>query len=228
VPLVWRNHDRPCQPGHVVRPHEVPIIDLLARNELIDVYGPGGFQSDVVEFVFAHLKVLSVDDVLARDFLAGVCVDLLILDPVPGFFIDLIATDFLGLRSRAARSGMSRAKGAKNLSSWRAVPCTQLHIPGDSNIGPPAAMESASSSIPGRYHWCEPVRLYRSAGNGVSATFGAQDPTQYYQVGNNKSPTPPSAAALVSLEKVWFGEGNDDSRLRWPPLLGISSEIKPS
>jgi hypothetical protein len=72
----------------VIGPHQIQIVDLVARYELVDVDGSRGFQSNVVEFISGNFEVLvlidliPLDDVLVRHLFAGIGVDLKIADAV--------------------------------------------------------------------------------------------------------------------------------------------------
>jgi hypothetical protein len=85
---------------NVVGPHQIKIVDFVAGNELVDVDRARGLQRDVVEFVLADLEIgvgvdfVAFDDIFVSDFLAGVGINLLILDPMARLFIDLVEADF--------------------------------------------------------------------------------------------------------------------------------------
>jgi hypothetical protein len=58
------------------------------------------------KLVLRHFKILvgidlvALDEVLARDLVAGLGIDLQITDSVTGLLVDLVETDFLGFRCR--------------------------------------------------------------------------------------------------------------------------------
>ena len=69
-------------------------VDLAAVDELVDLDGPGRFQSHVLELLLRHfdegvgVDLVALDDVLVGDLLAGV--DLEVLDAVVGLSIELV------------------------------------------------------------------------------------------------------------------------------------------
>ncbi len=77
----------------VVRPNQVQVIDLAARNKLVDLNGAGRLHRDIFELVLADLKVpvgidlVALDNVLGGDLIAGVSVDLLHLIRWPVFLL---------------------------------------------------------------------------------------------------------------------------------------------
>jgi hypothetical protein len=90
----------------IVRPDEVARIDFGLRNELVDLDRPGGFQRELLKLFLGHfdelvlLEHIALDDVFVGDFLAGVGIDLQILDPMAGLPVELVERDLLRLRSR--------------------------------------------------------------------------------------------------------------------------------
>jgi hypothetical protein len=62
--------------------------------------------ADILKLVLRHFKMLvgiefvALDDVLARDLVAGLGIDFEVAYPVTGFLIYLVETDFLGFRCR--------------------------------------------------------------------------------------------------------------------------------
>ena len=96
----------------VVGPDQIPRVDLAAVDELINLDGSRRFQRDVLQFLLRHLDegvrvdLVALDDVLVGDLLAGVGVDLGILDAVAGLPVQLVERDLFGLRSgRMERNG---------------------------------------------------------------------------------------------------------------------------
>ena len=61
---------------NVIRPHQIKVVDFLARNELVDVNRASGLERDIVEFVLADFQIsvsinlVAFDDVVVRDFFA--------------------------------------------------------------------------------------------------------------------------------------------------------------
>jgi hypothetical protein len=88
----------------IVGADQVAGIDLAAVDELVDFYGPGGFQRDVLELLLADLDegvgvdLVALDDVFVGHFLAGVRIHLRILDAVAGLPVELVERDLLGFR----------------------------------------------------------------------------------------------------------------------------------
>ena len=98
--------------SEIVGADQVARVDLAAVDELVDLDGPGRFQRDVLEFVLRHLDegvgvdLVALDDVLVGDLLAGVGVDLGVLDAVAGLPVELVERDLLGFRrGRIQRDG---------------------------------------------------------------------------------------------------------------------------
>ena len=90
----------------------IEVVDFVARHELIDIDGLGAFERDRFHFlvgdldVFAFGDLVTLDDVLGRDFLAGLGIDLAIADATTGCFVDLIEADFFALGGgRVERDG---------------------------------------------------------------------------------------------------------------------------
>jgi hypothetical protein len=87
----------------------------------------------LLELVLADLEIairvnlITLDDVVVRNFFAGFGVDLLIFDPMTSVFVDLIEADLFGTRTWRGkeRSVKSPAKGAKSLSNRHAGPSIQ-------------------------------------------------------------------------------------------------------
>src|SRR5207344_1306415 len=82
--------------------------------ELVDLDGLLAFQRDRFELLVADLDVVafldlvSLDDVLLLDFLAGVLVDLAVADAVAGLGVDLVEADFLSLAGRGEKLDRAR------------------------------------------------------------------------------------------------------------------------
>jgi hypothetical protein len=91
--------------GDVVRTIEVELVDFPLRDELIDFDGPRALKRNGVELVGIKLDVafadlVSVNDGLRWDFVAGLDIDPLVLDAVAGLFIELVEADFFALAAR--------------------------------------------------------------------------------------------------------------------------------
>jgi hypothetical protein len=89
--------------SQIVGSDQIARVDVLAFDELVDLDRACRLQRDVLEFVLRHLEIgvfvdlISLDDVLARDFLAGVRVDAYIANAMPGLLVDLVEADLLGI-----------------------------------------------------------------------------------------------------------------------------------
>jgi hypothetical protein len=91
--------------GHeIIGADQIARIDLGAVDELVDLDGARRFQRDVLEFFLRHLDegvgvdLVALHDVLVGDFLAGVGIDLGVLDAVAGLPVELVEADLLGFR----------------------------------------------------------------------------------------------------------------------------------
>src|SRR5215831_4007924 len=84
----------------VVRRVDIALVDLALRNELVDVDGPRAFNLNGLELLVLDKEILAFSDlipsrsVLPRDDLAGLGIDVLLLQPVSSLSIDAIETDF--------------------------------------------------------------------------------------------------------------------------------------
>ena len=87
----------------VVRADQVTGIDLGFLDELVDLDRTGGFQRDLFELLLGDLdegvlvEHVALDDILVWDLVAGVGVDLQVLDPMAGLPIELVEADLLAL-----------------------------------------------------------------------------------------------------------------------------------
>jgi hypothetical protein len=78
----------------------IALVDLTPRNELVDVDGPRAFNLNGLELLVLENEILALADLIAsrnvlpRDDLAGLGIHILLLEPVSGFPIDAIETDF--------------------------------------------------------------------------------------------------------------------------------------
>jgi hypothetical protein len=85
--------------AQVVGPDQIPRIDLGSVDEFVDLDSPRGFQRHVLKLFLGQLDervsidLIALDDVLVGDLLAGVGVDIGILDAVAGFPVELIERD---------------------------------------------------------------------------------------------------------------------------------------
>src|ERR1700744_1109637 len=91
---------------------EVPFIDILGGDEIVDLYGSRAFQVDGLEFLFVDLHIPSFRKLVAPSLVvtvndaAGALVDHLLFQTVAGLFIDLMEMGPFGLgRSRIERDG---------------------------------------------------------------------------------------------------------------------------
>jgi hypothetical protein len=101
----------------VIGTDQIAIVDVGFGYELVDLDGTGGFQRDVLKLVLRHLDIgvgvdlVALHDIVGRDFLAGVGVDLGIFDAMAGLAVDLIEADLLGIRGcriQSDRAGHER------------------------------------------------------------------------------------------------------------------------
>jgi hypothetical protein len=82
---------------------EVELIDLLARDELVDVDHPLALDGDRFEFLRLKFKVLALADLVALDnvggfdFVAAVGIDLAVLDAMARVLVELVEADLLAL-----------------------------------------------------------------------------------------------------------------------------------
>ena len=80
-------------------------MSLLGTNSSISMVRVE-FQGDVVELVLGHLDIgvgvdlVALHDVVGRDFLAGIGIDLGVFDAMAGLAIDLVEGDLFGIRGR--------------------------------------------------------------------------------------------------------------------------------
>src|SRR3954447_23982940 len=99
------------------RPDEVTRVDARLRHKLIDVDRSGGFERNVFQLVLRHLDVgvgiylVAFDDVVVRNFLARVGVNLGVFDPVTGLLIDLVEADLFGIGSGRVQSDRAGDEG---------------------------------------------------------------------------------------------------------------------
>ena len=90
---------------------------LRLRHKLVDVDRAGGFERDVFQLVLRHLDVgvgihlVALDDVVVRDFLARVGINLRVFDPVAGLLVDLVEADLLGIGSGRVQSDRAGNEG---------------------------------------------------------------------------------------------------------------------
>ena len=104
--------------GHdVIGPHQIKIVDLLARHELVNLDGARGFKRDVFQLVLGDFEIavpvdlITFDDIVGGNLFAGVGIDLQIANAVTGILVDLIETDFFGFgrrRIKRNRTGHQR------------------------------------------------------------------------------------------------------------------------
>jgi hypothetical protein len=93
----------------IVRAVEVQFVDLLLRYELVDLDRPLALDRYRLKLFGLDLDVLALadlvalDDLLGTDLVAGLGVDLSVLDPVAGVLVDLVEADLFSLA--ACRNG---------------------------------------------------------------------------------------------------------------------------
>jgi hypothetical protein len=108
---------------HVVRPHEIELVDVELRYEFVDVDGPGALERDVDMFLLVDgdvgvgVDLVALDDVLLGHFFPRFGVDLGVLDAGAGVLVDLVEGDlwveadlfgFRGRRKQGDRTGHQR------------------------------------------------------------------------------------------------------------------------
>src|ERR1700744_3845464 len=85
---------------------EVPFIDILGGDEIVDLYGMRAFQLDGLEFVFIDLHIPPFRKLVASSLVVTVndatraLVDHLLFQTVAGLCIDLMKMGVFGLPSR--------------------------------------------------------------------------------------------------------------------------------
>jgi len=88
---------------------QIEFVDLFLRHELVDFDRALALDSDClkllgVEFdICAFADLVAFDDLLRIDFLAGLCIDLAILDAVSGILVDLMKADATSVRKKKTR-----------------------------------------------------------------------------------------------------------------------------
>jgi len=96
---------------------EVEFVDFFARHERVDVDGAlaldrYGFELFRLDFqVFAFADFVPFDDVGALDLVAGISINLAILDPIAGLLVKLVKADLLSLTGRREQSDRARDEG---------------------------------------------------------------------------------------------------------------------
>src|SRR5690242_3021415 len=94
----------------VIRIAHIKLVDLLARDELVDIDDVFTFDGDRLELVRFDLDIFAFGDLVALhdlgivDFIAGFRVDFLIADAMAGLFVDLMEADLFPLRGRWKQS----------------------------------------------------------------------------------------------------------------------------
>ncbi|MGX1226435.1 hypothetical protein RKD42_007694 [Streptomyces ambofaciens] len=97
--------------GDVVGAAEVDRLDPVQVHEVGDLEGAGASRRDLVEFLGLHDDVLalahlvSLDDVVGADLLAGALVDPPVADPVRGAALQLVEVDRVVLGRREQTDG---------------------------------------------------------------------------------------------------------------------------
>ena len=86
--------------GDVVGIVQVQFVDLVLRNELVDIDGTlaldgNGFELFGIKlYVIALAHFIALDNVCGIQFIACFGIDLAVLDPVAGFLVKLMEADF--------------------------------------------------------------------------------------------------------------------------------------
>jgi len=114
----------------VVRTDVVKLVDLGFRHELVDLDRLRTFERDGLQFVVRDLDVfalgdfVALDDLVRRDFLAGLLVHLAVADAVAGLAVDLVEADLLAL----GRGGIKGDRTRDQRQSQISLPvCTRCH-----------------------------------------------------------------------------------------------------
>ena len=100
----------------VVGPVDVEIVDLRARNELVDADCPGRLHLDRLQVFVGDLDVtvarlVPLHDLVGLHHIARLGVDSLYLDAMAGRLIDLVEADLFGLRSGGVEQDRARHEG---------------------------------------------------------------------------------------------------------------------
>src|SRR6516165_8671015 len=101
--------------GNVVGRVDIPLIDLIFWNELVNIDGARAFDLDGLYFLILNNHVLALCDLIAahhvvpRDDLAGLRIDILLLQSGACFPVDPIETHFF-----AKRGGRIERNGARD------------------------------------------------------------------------------------------------------------------
>src|SRR5215467_3111353 len=112
----------------VIRIRVVEFVDFLARDKLIDLDHVFAFECDRFKLlgldldVVAFLQLITLDDFVAIDLIAGFGIDLQVSDAMAGFSVELVEIDFLALRRRRIERDRTRdqreAKKSLPISAW--------------------------------------------------------------------------------------------------------------
>jgi hypothetical protein len=104
--------------GHdVVGVAEIQLVDLVLRDELLDVDHPRAFDGHCFKLLRFELDVLALprfvalDDVVLRNLVAGVGIDLAVFDAIAGVLVDLVKPDLFPFgrrREKLDRAGHQR------------------------------------------------------------------------------------------------------------------------
>ena len=100
--------------GDIVGNLPMELVDLAPRHELVDPDRVRAADRDGLKLIVGYFDVaalhdlVSLDDVLVVDRLAGDGIDLAIFDPVAGSPVDLMKFDFLPLRGRREQLDRTR------------------------------------------------------------------------------------------------------------------------
>src|SRR5262249_16565401 len=95
---------------------QIEFVDLFFRHELVDFDRALALDGDCLKLLGVELDIcafadlVALDDLLRIDFLAGLCIDLAILDAVSGILVDLMKADFLALRCGWEQGNRTRHK----------------------------------------------------------------------------------------------------------------------
>ena len=96
---------------------EIELVDLLARHELVDLDRALALDRDRFQLFRLELEVLALadlvalDDVGRLDLVAGVGIDLAILDAMAGVLVELVEADLFALAGRGKERDRARDQG---------------------------------------------------------------------------------------------------------------------
>jgi hypothetical protein len=111
----------PAVGDDVIGTVDVEIVDLVPRDELINVDGAGRLHLDRLEVFVRDFHpvpagLVTLDDVVGLDRPPGLGIDLLQMDAMPGLFVDLVEANLLGLRDRRVEQDRAGYEGKAQIA----------------------------------------------------------------------------------------------------------------